>query len=111
MKNANLWLFTEEPAVTPNRKRIDEAKESSCRKQDVDFIQETGGSLKASRRVINIAIVYMHRIYVTRAFTDAYTNGIIHFMACPRRLPPAQQRKGGKTVPNIRSQVYEKCVK
>ncbi|GFY65917.1 hypothetical protein TNIN_16032 [Trichonephila inaurata madagascariensis] len=106
MKNANLWLFTEELADAPKRELIDEAKESSCGKQGADFIREIGGSLKALRRVINTAIVSMNR-----ALTDVYRNGIIHFMACPRRLPPAQQRKGGKTVQNIRSQVYEKCSK
>ncbi|GFT74629.1 hypothetical protein TNCV_4809291 [Trichonephila clavipes] len=47
MENANLWLFTKELANTPNRKRIDEVKESSCRKMGFDFVKEIRGSLKA----------------------------------------------------------------
>ncbi|GFY72763.1 hypothetical protein TNIN_494281 [Trichonephila inaurata madagascariensis] len=71
MKNANLWLFTEELADTPKRELIDEAKESSCWKQGADFIREIGGSLKALRRVINTAIVSMNR-----ALTDVYRNDL-----------------------------------
>ncbi|GFU90141.1 hypothetical protein TNCV_4450271 [Trichonephila clavipes] len=36
MENANVWLFTKELSSTPNRKRIDEVKESSCRRQVVE---------------------------------------------------------------------------
>ncbi|GFY50626.1 hypothetical protein TNIN_247271 [Trichonephila inaurata madagascariensis] len=73
MENADLWLFTEELVNTQSRKCIDEAKASSCIKQDSNFIQEMG-SVKESRLDINTAIAYMHRFYMTRYFSDVYRN-------------------------------------
>ncbi|GFY78671.1 cyclin-T1 [Trichonephila inaurata madagascariensis] len=77
MDNANLWLFTEEQlSNTPSRKHINAAKELSYRKQDATFIQEMGESMKASRLIINTAIVYMHRFYMIRSFTDVKGNDL-----------------------------------
>ncbi|GFU60505.1 hypothetical protein TNCV_2197501 [Trichonephila clavipes] len=48
MENANLWLFTKEQLCNfKSGKCIEEAKESFCMKQDANFTQEIGGSLKA----------------------------------------------------------------